>query len=547
MSERTHGMGAQRFGAVAVVILASALALHAQQSPAANAGAVAPPDAASIQALADAVRGLQAQVQAMQAQVQRLQAERDDTRAELSELRRNLAVATSGPAATPSSATDAAASSSSNYPTAVSVAELSATAAANAALPVDTEERVARLEESEELAAARLAEHSQTKVESGSKYRVRLSGIILLNLFANRGNTDSIDVPLIAEPQDALLGSPGSFGGTLRQSVIGLDVFGPQIAGAHTSASVKFDFAGGFPYHTNGVSEGLVRLRTATMRLDWKNTSIVAGQDSLFFAPLAPTSIASLAVPPLSYAGNLWAWTPQVHVEQRITLAENSTLTLQGGILDNLTGVQPEGWDGRYPSWGEQSGHPAFATRVALGQRIFGQDMTLGFGGFYGRENWGLNRNLNNLAGTVDLTLPLGKYFGLTGFFYRGRSVSSLGGGIGQSVLWSGDIMDPNTVFYGLDSEGGWAQLKFTPRSNFEINGGYGQDNPFAHDLRSYGPNGSYYGPLLSRNQSPFANFIYRVRSDVMFSLEYRHLNTTYLDAGSQKLHHVNAALAYTF
>jgi hypothetical protein len=102
-------------------------------------------------------------------------------------------------------------------------------------------------------------------------------------------------------------------------------------------------------------------------------------------------------------------------------------------------------------------------------------------------------------------------------------------------------------VFYGLDSEGGWAQLKFTPRSNFEINGGYGQDNPFAHDLRSYGPNGSYYGPLLSRNQSPFANFIYRMRSDVMFSLEYRHLNTTFLDAGSQELHHVNAALAYTF
>jgi hypothetical protein len=371
--------------------------------------------------------------------------------------------------------------------------------------------------------------------------------MILLNMFSNRGNTDSIDVPQIAEPQDMLLGSPGSFGGTLRQSIIGLDVFGPQIGGAHSSASVKFDFAGGFPYHANGVSEGLVRLRTATMRLDWKNTSLIGGQDSLFFVPVAPTSIATLAVPPLSYAGNLWGWTPQVRIEHRVTLAENSTITIQGGILDNLTGVTPQQWDGRYPSWGEQSGHPAFASRVALGQKIFGQNMVLGFGGFYGRENWGLNRNLNNAAGTVDLTLPLGKYFGLTGFFYRGRSVASLGGGIGQSVLWSGSIMDPSTVFYGLDAEGGWAQLKFTPRPKFEINGGYGQDNPFAHDLRRYGPNGSYYGPLLSRNQSPFANFIYKMRSDVMFSLEYRHLNTTYLDAGSQRLHHVNAALAYTF
>jgi hypothetical protein len=252
-------------------------------------------------------------------------------------------------------------------------------------------------------------------------------------------------------------------------------------------------------------------------------------------------------VPPLSYAGNLWAWTPQMRVEHRITLAENSTLTLQGGILDPTTGVLPEDWSGRYPSWGEQSGHPSFATRAALGQKMFGQNVVLGFGGFFGRENWGMNRNLKNVAGTIDLTFPLGRFFGLTGMFYRGQSVAGLGGGLGQSVLWSGDITDPTTVFHGLKSEGGWAQLKFTPRPKFEINGGFGQDNPFASDLRRYGPNGSYYGPLLSRNQSPFANFIYRLRSDVMFSVEYRHLKTNILDAGSQKLNHANAALAYTF
>lgn len=544
MKTPNRRMWVRHLQGIAGLAFLSALSLHAQQAPPAGA-TLAPADAVAVQALADAVRQLQGQVQAMQEQVLRLQAERDDTRAELNDLRRDLAAAQAGGAPARPAAAGAALSAATSYPTAASVAELAA--AANTALPLNTAERVARLEESEELAEARLAEHSQTKVESGSKYRLRLSGIVLLNLFANRGNTDSIDVPQIAEPQKLPLGSPGSFGGTLRQSIVGLEVFGPQIAGAHSSASVQFDFAGGFPYHANGVTEGLVRLRTANMRLDWKNTSIIAGQDALFFAPVAPTSIASLAVPPLSYAGNLWAWAPQVRVEQRVTLAENSTLTLQGGILDNLTGVVPEDWDGRYPSWGEQSGHPAFASRVALGQRIFGQGMVLGFGGFYGRENWGLNRNLNNVAGTVDLTLPLGRYFGFTGFFYRGQAVAGLGGGIGQGILWSGSIVDPATVFHSLKSEGGWAQLKFTPRPNFEINGGYGQDNPFAGDLRRYGPNGSYYGPLLSRNQSPFANFIYRMRSDVMFSLEYRQLNTTYLDAGSQRLHHVNAVLGYTF
>ena len=52
------------------------------------------------------------------------------------------------------------------------------------------------------------------------------------------------------------LGSSGTFGGSLRQSQIGLEAFGPTIAGARTSANVQFDFAGGFPYTPNGVSFG---------------------------------------------------------------------------------------------------------------------------------------------------------------------------------------------------------------------------------------------------------------------------------------------------
>ena len=107
--------------------------------------------------------------------------------------------------------------------------------------------------------------------------------------------------------------------------------------------------------------------------------------------------------------------------------------------------------------------------------------------------------------------------------FYRGQSVSGLGGGIGQSVLWtrryhgSGDRIPRAEVRRRLGA------TEVHARPKFEINSGFGQDNPFARDLRRYGPNGSYYGPLLSRNQSPFANFIYKLRSDVMFSLEYRH------------------------
>ena len=161
----------------------------------------------------------------------------------------------------------------------------------------------------------------QTKVEAASKYRVRLSGIVLLNLFSNHGCMDSQDVPTWAIPEIPNV-SGQTLGATLRQSEIGLEVFGPRLAGARTSGNLQLDFAGGSPNTPNGVNFGLVRLRIASMRMDWKNTSIVAGQDNAFFSPLSPTSFASLAIPAFSYAGNLWGWIPQVRVEHRFNLSE---------------------------------------------------------------------------------------------------------------------------------------------------------------------------------------------------------------------------------
>ena len=185
---------------------------------------------------------------------------------------------------------------------------------------------------------------------------------------------------------------PASFGGSLRQTQIGLEAFGPDMAGAHTSADLKFDFAGGFPNVPNGVSMGIVRLRTGTIRFDWANTSIIAGQDQLFFAPLAPSSMASLATPALSYAGNLWGWTPQVRVEHRIGLAAWVAFLLQGGILDSLSGEAPQSLLLRAPTWGERSGQPAYAARVSWSLPMGGEELTVGAGGYYGRQNWGLGR-----------------------------------------------------------------------------------------------------------------------------------------------------------
>ena len=129
------------------------------------------------------------------------------------------------------------------------------------------------------------------------------------------------------------------------------------------------------------------------MRLDWKNTSIVAGQDNAFFSPLSPTSFASLALPAFSYAGNLWGWIPQVRIEHRFDLSEGQSITLQGGIMDNVTGELPSSFE-PFAQAGESSGQPAYAARVAWTRNVFGMPLTLGAAGYYGRQSWGFDHTL---------------------------------------------------------------------------------------------------------------------------------------------------------
>ncbi len=539
--------------------------IRCQSAPAGSSPGAPPADALpDIRTLAESVRALQVQVQSLNSQVSELRTSEEREHAEARALRNELNRATAKLVTTPGATHDAYASVGTPANTSVESTSLgnvapentapTAMAAVAAAGPGGAttgeqggtiEERVAKLEDNLELTDAKVQEQSQTKVESGSKYRVRLSGMVLLNAFETRGAVDNLDFPEIATAAE-VPGTSGAFAGSLRQSQIGIEVFGPDVAGAHTSANVKFDFAGGQVDTGNGAVMGQVRLRTGAVRFDWADTSIVAGQDSLFFAPLVPTSLATIAIPALSYSGNLWQWTPQIRVEHRVALSDNSSLLLQAGILDSLTGDYPDPED-RVPSEGEQSGQPAYAARVAWSRHMLGRDLTVGLGGYYGRQNWGFGRGVDGWAGTMDVTVPLGKYFDFTGEFYRGRGVGGFGGGVGQSVVLSGPEMDPGTTIRGLNSLGGWVQVKYKPRANFEINFALGDDNPFAGQLRNFPATEAYYGALLSRNFTPFVNFIYHVRSNVLFSAEYRRLQTYNLDSNTDTANQIGLSVGYIF
>ena len=85
--------------------------------------------------------------------------------------------------------------------------------------------------------------------------------------------------------------------------------------------------------------------------------------------------------------------------------------------------------------------------------------LTLGAAGYYSRQNWSMNQNVDGWAAMTDWSVPLARRVSLTGEFYRGRAIGGLGGAVGRSVLFSGNP-SPQGQVRALNSVGGWSQLK---------------------------------------------------------------------------------------
>ena len=191
----------------ALVLASSALLLspaflHGQEAP--KSAATSPQQdlpSSDMRALSDAVRELQGQVKDLKTQLSDMRAQQQQAVEEARELRRRL------PASSAETVEQSAARIPSSYstlpsppvsaPTAPGVPSSASTAAPSQEQP--NSDVLAKIGEDIQLVDAKINDQYQTKVESGSKYRLRLSGIVLLNIFGNSGAVDNIDFPSLAE------------------------------------------------------------------------------------------------------------------------------------------------------------------------------------------------------------------------------------------------------------------------------------------------------------------------------------------------------------
>jgi uncharacterized coiled-coil protein SlyX len=383
-------------------------------------------------------------------------------------------------------------------------------------------ERVAAVE-------AEVKLHEQTKVESGSKYPVRLKGLILFNAYLDKGVADNTDLPGFALKATSTSGN-GNLGATLRQTILGVEGFGPRVAGARTSANVSMDFFSTMAYSSYWTSAGEVRMRTAAVDLDWDKDSVEVGMVTPLIAPLQPASFATVAEPSLAGAGDLWTWAPQLKYTHRFRLDEQRRVQFEFGLWDS----PQAGYNGnelfRTASPAEQEEQPAYETRWSYaGAGEHG--LELGVGGYYSRQaypgyqGYPGTEHLDSYAGTFDARLPLGRYFELSGEGYRGRALGGLGGGLYKDVVTGTDPVTGASVLHGLNAIGGWTQWKTRFTQTLETNLSLGEDDGLARDFHAVvQPAGASATQLRARNEMLVANLIFRPKTYIILSPEYRRI-----------------------
>ena len=371
------------------------------------------------------------------------------------------------------------------------------------------------VEERLEIEERRTQEQAQTKVEASQKFPIRLTGMALFNAFANSRQSGGVDYPVTAAAPGA-----GHSGATVRQTIVGLEFDGPRaIGGGKVSGNVYMDFfAGG----TNST----MRVRTAAVEIAWRDRSVLAGMEKPIFNPREPSSLAQVGVSPLTGAGNLWLWLPEVRFQQEIRLGANDGVTAQVGAVQTrelgpyVGTVTPE------------AARPGAEGRANFHHNLSGERRLEFAAGFHASTTHAGGYSVPSNLFSMDWFFNPWKAVEFTGAFYSGQNVAHLGSGTRQGFA----IYDRRG--YAVESRGGWGQLTLhaLPRLDFHLF--TGQVDDANHELAP---------GAIGKNLLFGGNAYFRVAPNVLMGLEASQLRTMYPGQGVRINNHYDLALAYLF
>jgi hypothetical protein len=387
----------------------------------------------------------------------------------------------------------------------------------------DTATDVAKVEERVDVQEQRTAQLDQEKISTEHKLPLTLTGMLLANSFWTGKGGGGSDNPTIAPPASG----PVDAGGTFRQSVIGVKFDGLDIVGGgKITGSAYGDFYGG----TGVTLNQLMRLRVASVNAIWKNTTVTLALDKPIIAPREPDSLAQVGVSPLTSAGNLWLWQPQVRVEQRFQFGDQAGLRAQAGVYETSEG----GTGLSATEYGSSlaKSRPGYEGRFELWKAV-GENRRIEIApGFHVSSSRVVGESVPSQVFSVDWLVRPFSRLDFTGQFFHGENVGVLGG-LRQGITILGDEQP-----LSVGATGGWAQVKLRLTSRLSMNLYGGQEDDRNRDL-SLGQ--------IGKNQTYAGNLMYRLGSNVVTAFESSQTRTTYLGSGTRIFPHYDLAVAYLF
>ena len=398
--------------------------------------------------------------------------------------------------------------------------QLATQPAAPPAAPAAPQPAAPSVEERLDIQERRIDEQAQSKVEAEHKFPVRLTGMVLFNAFLNSRGNDNTDYPTVAAP------APERAGGTIRQTIIGLEFHGPQTFwGGNVHGSLYMDFFTG----TAPLAQTF-RLRTGDIEIKWKTRGIMVGQEKPIFNPREPDSLAYVGFSPLTGAGNLWLWIPQVRVEQDLSFGSTTGVRAFMGFVQTR---ETPPYDNTPVPGNLAPSRPGLEGRYELYHKFDDvRHLEIAPGFHYSITHAGGVSIPSNLFSTDWFYNPW-RVVEITGVFYTGQNLSNLGtGAINQGYVLYGHHG------FAIQSKGGWAQLTLhaLPRLDLHIYSGQQDDR-----------NSQLAANDIGKNLVFGANLFFRIAPNVTLAPEFDQLRTVYIGHGTVINNRYDLALAYRF
>lgn len=382
-----------------------------------------------------------------------------------------------------------------------------------------------RLQEQVEVQGQQIQDQAQTKVASSQRFSMSLTGMFLFDSYLFTGQT----TPAYVSTSDYYATGGSTAGATLRQSIIGFDFGGPQLpGGGQMHGSLSMDFYAQSSNAQAGLSD-IFRIRRGIVSFDWKHRTVSIGQDKSLISPLQPTSFAWVGVPPLSGAGNLWLWRPQIRYEERIPISSSTQAALQAAVIET-----DEYYSAPYlpANIFVRPARPAFQARIQL-QHNWTDETRLTVGlGMHASETHLLGHSIPSRVVSMDVFYKPIQKLEISGTLFYGENFANLGGEP------PGVTVESNSVVIPVHGAGGWFQvaLPVTSRLTFDVYAGRQAND--SNDLNPY---------EVFRTLTYAGNVLYRLGPNVVIGFEGSRNRLEEYEARQLLTNRYDATVAYLF